>query len=121
MTRRPIALALAVLLLPLGAQAEDLLQSYELARTSDPQLAAAESSRLVSREGAVQGRAAMLPQINGDASYNRSRNDSESSSAGTDTSSDTTTRDLGLRLNQMVYDHSVVNRARSQYALPAIH
>ena len=117
MTRRPLALALAVLLLPLGAQAEDLVQSYELARTSDPQLAAAESTRLVSREGAVQGRAAMLPQINGDASYNRSRNDSDSSSAGTDTSTDTTTRDLGLRLNQMVYDHSVVNRSRSQNAL----
>lgn len=117
MTRHPIAIALAVLLLPLGAQAEDLLQSYELARGSDPQFSAAEAGRLISRESATQARAAMLPQINGDASYSRSRNDSESSPAGTDTSSDTATRDLGLRLNQMVYDHSVITRARSQDAL----
>lgn len=117
MTRRPIAIALAMLLLPLGAQAEDLLQSYELARGSDPQFSAAEAGRLISRESATQARAAMLPQINGDASYSRSRNDSESSTAGTDTSSDTSTRDLGLRLNQMVYDHSVITRARSQDAL----
>ena len=53
MTRRPLALALALLVLPLGAQAEDLLQSYELARNSDPQFAAAEAGRLATREGAV--------------------------------------------------------------------
>ena len=117
MTRRPITIALALLLLPLGAQAEDLLQSYELARASDPQFSAAEAGRAISREGATQARAAMLPQINGDASYSRSRSDNESSTAGTDTSSDTTTRDLGLRLNQMVYDHSVITRVRSQDAL----
>lgn len=117
MTRRPLALALALLMLPIGAQAEDLLQSYELARSSDPQLSAAEASRIISREGAVQARAALLPQINGTASYTRADSDDESSTAGTDTSSDSTTRDVGLRLNQMVYDHSAINRARSQGAL----
>jgi outer membrane protein TolC len=75
------------------------MQTYELARTSDPQLAAAESSRS-SREGAVQARAAMLPQINGDASYNRSRNDSESSS-GHRHAAPTPPHALGLRLNQI--------------------
>ncbi len=117
MTRRPLALALALLALPLGAQAEDLLQSYELARSSDPQLSAAEANRLISREGAVQARAALLPQVNGTGSYTRSNSDDESSTSGTDTSSDSTVRDLGLRLNQMVYDHSAINRARSQGAL----
>jgi outer membrane protein len=117
MTRRPLALALALLALPLGAQAEDLLQSYELARSSDPQLSAAEANREISREGAVQARSALLPQIDGTASYTRSDGDDESSSAGTDGSSDSTTRDIGVRLNQMVYDHSVVNRSRSQNAL----
>lgn len=117
MTRRPLALALALLALPLGAQAEDLLQSYELARSSDPQLSAAEANRLISREGAVQARAALLPQVNGTGSYTRSNGDDESSTSGTDTSSDSTVRDLGLRLNQMVYDHSAINRARSQGAL----
>lgn len=117
MTRRPLALALALLALPLGAQAEDLLQSYELARSSDPQLSAAEANREISREGAVQARSALLPQIDGTASYTRSDGDDESSTAGTDDSSDSTTRDIGVRLNQMVYDHSALNRSRSQNAL----
>jgi outer membrane protein len=117
MTRRPLALALALLALPLGAQAEDLLQSYELARSSDPQLSAAEANREISREGAVQARSALLPQIDGTASYTRSDGDDESSTAGTDGSSDSTTRDIGVRLNQMVYDHSALNRSRSQNAL----
>src|SRR3546814_2676147 len=39
MSRRPLALALALaVLLPASASAEDLLQTYELARTGDPQL-----------------------------------------------------------------------------------
>ena len=66
MSRRPLVLALAFALLPVsGVHAEDLLQTYELARSGDPQLSAAESSRLFTREGAVQARAALLPQIDG--------------------------------------------------------
>ncbi len=117
MTRRPLALALALLCLPFAAQADDLLQSYELARASDPQFSAAESSRLISREGAVQARAALLPQVNGDASYSRARSDSETGGAPFDAESDTTTRQLGVNLNQMVYDHGRITRLRSQTAL----
>ena len=48
MIRRPLALALALALLPAaGAHAEDLMQTYELARAGDPQLAIAESNRLI--------------------------------------------------------------------------
>ena len=58
MIRRPLAIALALALLPVaGAHAEDLLQTYELARAGDPQLAAAESTRIINKEGAVQARA----------------------------------------------------------------
>ena len=67
MRRRPLVLALAFVLAPVAAHAEDLLQTYELARAGDPQFAAAESGRLVTREGAVQARAALLPQIDGTA------------------------------------------------------
>ena len=78
MSRHPLVLALALAaLLPASAFAEDLLQTYDLARTGDPQLAAAESSRLAQKEGAVQARAALLPQINGSASLSRSRTDSD--------------------------------------------
>lgn len=123
MTRHPIALALAVLLLPLGAHAEDLLQSYELARNSDPQFSAAEANRLISREGAVQARAALLPQLSGSGSYTRSRSDSNGSQvfAGTvqnnDSEGDTTSKQLGLSLQQMIYDHRNISRLRSQNAL----
>ena len=123
MTPRPLALALAMLLLPLCAQAEDLVQAYELARNSDPQLAAAESGRLATREGAVQARASLLPQLSGDGSYSRSNSESEGSQAfgGTlftsDSENNTTSRQYGLNLIQMVYDHSNITRLRSQNAL----
>ena len=135
MSRRPLVLALAFALLPAtGAHAEDLLQTYELARGSDPQLSAAESGRLATREGAVQARAAMLPQLNGTASIQKSRSDGSSSNTQFvedpnnpgvlvpaqvtfDSSSDSTTRDLGVNLRQMVYDRSNFTRLKSQNAL----
>ena len=124
MSRRPLVLALAFALLPAtGAHAEDLLQTYQMARNSDPQLSAAESSRLATREGAVQARAAMLPQINGDASYTKSRSDSTGSDVfgsvvvPNDNSQDSTTKDFGLSLNQMVYDRSRFTRLKSEKAL----
>jgi outer membrane protein len=125
MTRRPLTLALALLVLPLGAQAEDLLQSYELARSSDPQYSAAEANRQISREGAVQARASLLPQISGDAGYNRSENDNSGSQAlggqlfSNNSESDTTSKNYGLNVRQMVYDHSVIHRMRSQRELAA--
>ncbi|QNH15693.1 outer membrane protein tolC [Xanthomonas sp. SS] len=77
MIRRSLVLALAAALFPLAANATDLLQVYEMARNSDPQLASAESNRLYEKEGAVQARAALLPQINGSASLQRSHNEIE--------------------------------------------
>jgi outer membrane protein len=123
MTRRPLALALALLSLPFAAHAEDLLQTYELARASDPQFAAAEAGRLVAREGAVQARAALLPSIGGEASYSLSNSESTGSQAlggqlfASDSESDSTSRQYGLNLRQMVYDHSNITRLRSQNAL----
>ncbi|HOV96409.1 MAG TPA: TolC family outer membrane protein [Thermomonas sp.] len=71
MLRRPLALALALALLPVAAQADDLLQSYHNARNSDPQYASAEANRLVSAERPVQARAALLPNIGGSIGANR--------------------------------------------------
>ena len=127
MIRRPIVLALALALLPAAASAEDLLQTYELARSSDPLLSAAESGRLVTKEGSVQTRAAMLPQINGSASFTRnrsySRGDAVTNPDGSisigNTESDTSTRSSEVRLSQMIYDHSNITRHQSQKALSA--
>lgn len=123
MIHRPLVLALALALLPVTASAADLLQTYELARAGDVQFSAAEANRLAVREGAVQARAAMLPQINGEATYNRNETDSEGNQVfgsvlfPSNNSQDTTTRNFGVNLNQMVYDRARFTQLRSQRAL----
>jgi outer membrane protein len=129
MLRRPLAFALAIALLPAAAQADDLLQSYQHARNSDPQYAAAESGRLVSREGAVQARAALLPQLNGSASYQRSRSTGPSTQTQFDpdtgsvvrftgdNESTSNSRRLGVNVDQVVLDFGKFSRVRSQNAL----
>lgn len=128
MIRRRLVLALAVALLPATAAATDLLQTYELARQGDAQLSEAEYQRLATREGAVQARAQLLPQIGGQATYTRSRTDSESLEAipqpdgsvvfgPSSGDSDTTTRTVGLNLQQALFDGTRFGQLRSQRAL----
>ena len=131
MIRRPLVLALALVLLPAVASAEDLLQTYELARSGDPQLSAAEANRLAVREGAVQARAALLPQINGSATLNRSRTDGSSAQTDFDPvtgqpvvrrfsiESETTTRNVGVQAGQVLFDFGRFSSLRSQRALGA--
>ena len=128
MSRRPLVLALAFALLPAVAGAEDLMQTYELARAGDPQFSAAESTRDATKEGAVQARAAMLPQLDGEVGYTKARSDSESLEA-TPTpdggvtfgpsvgESDTTTRDARINGRQMLFDRGNFTRLRSQNEL----
>ena len=126
MIRRPLVFALALALLPASAFAEDLLQTYELARGGDPQLSAAESQRLATKEGAVQARAAMLPQINGSAGVSRTFPQGDSTVIDTDGDGipDTsvgnegaTTRRFGVDADQMVFDFGRINTLRSQRAI----
>lgn len=127
MLRRPLAFALALALLPASAFAEDLMQVYQLARQSDPQLAAAESGRLATREGAVQARATLLPQVNGTATLNRRRSDSTSNQTQFDgagniivipvtSSSSSTSRSLDVGARQAIWDRSNYTRLNSQRA-----
>ncbi len=106
MTRRPLALALLLALLPAAASAEDLLQTYELARNNDTQLAISEANRDITHEGRVQARAALLPQINGSASLNRSY------AAGVD--GDARRRSVGVDLSQTVFDFGAISNLRAQ-------
>jgi outer membrane protein len=123
MSRRPLVLALAFALSPVVVHAEDLLQTYELARAGDPVYSAAESTRLSIKEGSVQARSLLLPQLNGSASYTKSRSDSTGTQVfGTtplvsDGSNDNTNKQYGVNLSQMVYDHSSITRLRSANAL----
>lgn len=132
MRRRPLCLALALavtVVLPAAVHAEDLFQTYELARSGDPQLRAAESTRLATRENAVQARANLLPQINGSASLSRSWVNNEGSPQtvtnpnGTNAlingNSETRSRnrDYGATLSQSVFDWSRISTLRSRRAL----
>ncbi len=125
MRLRPLALALTAALLPAFAQAEDLLQTYQLARTQDPQLAASEAGQRATAEGQVQARAAMLPQVGASAGITRSRSTSESGQpqidpitgeiiSGGERVQDSTSRSIGLNVDQMVFNGQTISRHRAQ-------
>ncbi len=107
MIRHCLAIALAAALTPLTAQATDLLQVYDMARNGDPQLSAAEADRLYTREGAVQARAALLPQVNGEASLNRARTELDGISGST-------SRDYRVSAGQVLFDWSRFANLRAQ-------
>lgn len=132
--RRPLALALGLALLPVaGAHAEDLLQTYELARAGDPQLAQAESGRLITKEGAVQARAALLPQINASGTFRRSESTGPGRQQVTtvdpvtgepsfefitgDSDSTSNSRNYGVNLDQVLFDMGAFSRLRSERTL----
>jgi outer membrane protein len=123
MRRHPLTIALVASLTAFigSAQAADLAQIYEMARASDPQLAAAESAMYATGEGVVQARAALLPNVSGSASLGDSvRAGSQISAAPQDDGSlrfgranyagDTTSRSYRLQLNQTIYDHANYTR-----------
>ncbi|MBN7134829.1 hypothetical protein A7A76_01015 [Lysobacter enzymogenes] len=131
MIRRPLVLALALGLLPAAASAEDLLQTYEQARQSDPTLAQAESNRLATKEDRIQARARLLPSLTGEASFTRSRTESESGGGssdptdpnapvvprGTDITSENSSRRYGVSAQQVVYNRSLIKGLQSQNKL----
>jgi outer membrane protein len=116
MRLHPLALAFLLTGISAQSQATDLLQDYDLARQSDPVLSAAESQKFAQGEGIVQSRSALLPQLSADASWNRSKSDSDGTQilGGTaftsDNSSTTTSTSTGVTLRQTIYDHSNYTR-----------
>ncbi|MEO8672943.1 MAG: TolC family outer membrane protein [Tahibacter sp.] len=70
-SRKLLPLALALLLGPTLASAEDLMQSYELARQSDPTVRVSAAQRESISEGVDQATAQLLPQIAASLSYTR--------------------------------------------------
>ncbi len=130
MPRRPLVLALALALLPASAFAEDLLQTYELARGGDPTFSAAESQRLATKEGAVQARALLLPQISGSATLTRNYPSNDGDQVWVDSNDNgdvdpgetvtirgTTTRTYGVNADQMLFDYGRISGLSSQRAV----
>ena len=113
MIRHSLALALAAALLPASAGAADLLQTYEMARNGDPQLAISESNTLYTKENQVQAKAALLPQISGDASLRRSRTEID----GVPGSRTSTARSYGLGASQTLFNWGQFSSLRAQRSL----
>ncbi|MBB5014822.1 TolC family outer membrane protein [Rehaibacterium terrae] len=124
---RPLSLAILLGTVAGTAGAADLMQAYDLARQSDPQLAAAESQMLSQREGVNISRASLLPQIDGEASLSDFEGDSSGISArpnpdGTvgfgpsSGSSDDRTRSYTLTLRQSIYNHGNYTGLRASRA-----
>jgi outer membrane protein len=124
---RRMHLALLFALGCASAQAGDLLQAYDLARQSDPQLAGSEANKRAQDEGVPQARALLLPQIGGTASLtksnlNVSQIQQDVGSNGTPVffpqngTSDTTTRNYGVNAQQSIYDHSIYTRLRASHS-----
>lgn len=113
----PLSLALILAGVSAQASATDLLQAYDLARQSDPQFSASEAQRDAQAEGIVQSRAALMPQVSADVSFNRSYSSGSGNQvlAGAPTPlnstySESSSRNSGLNVRQSVYDHSNYTR-----------
>ncbi|HEV2703160.1 MAG TPA: TolC family outer membrane protein [Steroidobacteraceae bacterium] len=74
MKRAVIAAWVSVALVS-GAQARDLVQVYDDAVQFDPQIAAANATRLAARESNPQALAALLPQVSGTLGISRTKQD----------------------------------------------
>src|SRR5690606_28879398 len=123
---RPLSFAILLAGAAGTANAADLMQAYELARQSDPQLSAAESRSLAQGEGVVQSRAALLPQLDGEVSWSRTETDSSGSQAfgtvvqpASVSTSESTSRGWGVNLRQSIYDHGNYTRLNAAKARAA--
>ncbi|MBK8285454.1 MAG: TolC family outer membrane protein [Ahniella sp.] len=119
---KKLPLACALMALSVSANAADLMEVYEAARASDPQLAIAEANARGSAAGVGVARAALLPQIN--ASYGKDRNWQEFTQLGPDpagpplssTESSGRSSSFSANLSQSIYDHSDYMRLRAAKA-----
>lgn len=116
---RSVAISLA-LVLGTGASlahADDLIQIYGEARSSDPQLAGAEANNQAISENVDQARSALLPQIGASLGFSQSNGtsggpqfvtnpDGTQSLINVSTSSDNYSRNLSGRLDQSILDLS---------------
>ncbi len=124
---KPLAAGLLLACAAGSASAADLMQAWELARQSDPQLQIAESNRLAIGENVAQARSSLLPQISATASLSDSEGDSvqvgtipnEDGTVSFGESrgeSDTRSRNYNLNLQQSIYDHRNYTRLRASRA-----
>lgn len=103
------------------ASADDLWQSYELARASDPQLQLAETQKKTAEEGIRLARSSLLPQISASAGYSygetsRPALDQLTREVIGQNDDETDTKTYGLNATQTLYDHANYTRLREARA-----
>ncbi|TDF38355.1 outer membrane channel protein TolC [Alteromonadaceae bacterium M269] len=101
-----IGLGLSGLGLSNTANADDLLQIYQLAQQNDPTLNRAKADRDSAFAGIPISRANLLPQISGSISFSDSTNESPRGEQFIVVASDSENLGLDLTLNFSLYDHS---------------
>lgn len=120
----PLYLALSIAVSG-AAPAADLLQAYDLARASDPQLAAAEARALAQREGVVQSRSALLPQVDITGNFNDSNADSRATRvisinptilSSSVSNNDIRNRNWSFNVRQTLYNHANYTALRASRA-----
>ncbi|MEI6858404.1 MAG: outer membrane channel protein TolC [Shewanella sp.] len=99
---RTICAALTLAFSTSAVQADDLLQIYQQALTSDPIALQAQAQRDALYEQIEEHRASLLPTISASVGYGKSWVNYESPIADTDSNG----LSAGLSLNQVIYDHS---------------
>jgi len=116
--KKTLTIALSLCLLQTSdLRAEDLLESYQLAKSSDPVLQLAQAQAKSANEGIPQARSRLLPQISATGGYDRTQSDSQRLQFdrtptgqlvqfATTSDSTSTSKSYSATLNQSVYDHS---------------
>ncbi|BAJ00433.1 outer membrane channel protein TolC [Shewanella violacea] len=99
---RTICAALTLAFSTSAVQADDLLQIYQQALTSDPIALQAQAKRDALYEKIEENRAPLLPTISARVGYNKNWINNESPEPNTDSSG----VNAGVTLNQVIYDHS---------------
>ncbi|WP_374603121.1 TolC family outer membrane protein [Arenimonas sp.] len=94
---RPLVSAIVLAGAAGSVSAADLMDAFQMARESDPVLAAAEAQRLATGENVVQSRARLLPQISASASLTDTRTRGQDEYGRS--------RSYGASLSQSIYDH----------------
>lgn len=107
----PLALATALALCSSPSFAVDLMQSYTQARQSDPTLAISESQNAISKEGVVQSRSSLLPQVSAQTGVSRTTSENNLQSAKTSTSSSSS-----ISLNQSIFNWGNYTRLNGSQA-----
>ncbi|MGS0681892.1 outer membrane channel protein TolC [Shewanella sp. 125m-7] len=94
---RSLCAALTLAATAQAAHADDLLQIYQQALTSDPIVLQAQAQRDALYEQIEENRAPLLPTVSANVGYDKAWNDPSADSSGIVG---------GITLNQVIYDHS---------------